>query len=142
MADTTASTSAADTGASQAGAGTNQQQLTDLVSAIQDLQAKFTSLTENVNKVQTAVAENANLQTTVQGVSDPYENVRRDRLAYDTLMTDSRQGANALAALMLNNFDLVMKQHIRMVDLASSGHWNVHSAGVQPQGGATAPKTS
>jgi len=131
MADSTASTSAADTGVSQAGAGTNQQQLTDLVSAMQDLQAKFTSLSENVDKISSTVAEQANFQTTNQGVSDPYENPRRDRLAYDAMQTV----ITGILASFGTNVDAAMKQQNRLVDLAASGHWGVHSAGVQPQGG-------
>jgi len=113
------------------------QAITDLRSAIEGQQTQLNSVTENLQKINQGVAGQANFDTTAQGTYDPYENVRRDRAQYDTLMARMQSGADALMGLMLNNFDLIMKQHMRITDVAASGHWQVPTAGAPSGGGAS-----
>ena len=119
------SSSAADAGQSAAGSA----QIMDAISKLQDQQGNISdslaSLSENISKLSNAVSDQVSNQATVFGVNDQFENARRDRTAYDNV---SAVALSMLSSMAVNT-DAILKQHIRIVDLASSGHWGVPSAG-------------
>ena len=142
-------TSESTTGAAASGS-TGQQTANDLASVIaQGVAAAVTaSLQELTNKLntiqqsiesrvkQTSANEDANFETSVVGVDDPYENKRRDRLAYDGLITF----AMAQAAVAAENTNLIVKQHLRHADLAVARHWGTAPITANPE--AAAPKAT
>jgi len=111
----------------QAGAGT--EQILDALSKLQDQQGNFanvlTSLSENVSKLSDSISNQVSNQSTIYGTQDQFDWARRDRLAYDSVQNISLSVLASLAA----NTDAMLKQNMRITDLAASGHWKVPSAG-------------
>ena len=148
MADPVTSENA--TGAAASGSA-GQQTANDLASVIAQgvaaaVTASLQELTNRLNTIQqsiesrvkqTSANEDANFETSVVGVDDPYENKRRDRLAYDQTIAFLM----AQAAMAGENANLILKQHLRHADLAVARHWGTAPITANPESGA-APKAA
>ena len=109
-----------------------------VTASLQELTNKLNTIQQSVESrvKQTSANEDANFETSVVGVDDPYENKRRDRLAYDGLITF----AMAQAAVAAENTNLIVKQHLRHADLAVARHWGTAPITANPE--AAAPKAT
>ena len=109
-----------------------------VTASLQELTNKLNTIQQSIESrvKQTSANEDANFETSVVGVDDPYENKRRDRLAYDGLITF----AMAQAAVAAENTNLIVKQHLRHADLAVARHWGTAPITANPE--AAAPKAA
>lgn len=82
--------------------------------------ASLQEVTNKLNEITQALSnQSTTLDTTVQGVDDPYENKRRDRLAYDGMQALLA----SMATMTLENANLILKQQLRHADISHSRYW-------------------
>ena len=105
-----------------------------VTSSLNEITNKLNTLQQSIESrvKQTSANDDNNFETSVVGADDPFENKRRDRLAYDGLIAF----AMAQATVAAENTNLIVKQHLRHNELAVARHWGTAPITANPD---TAP---
>lgn len=92
-----------------------------VTTSVNELTNKLNTLQQSIESrvKQTGTNEDNNFESSVVGIDDPYENKRRDRLAYDGMQAMLA----GMATMTLENANLILKQQLRHADIAHSRYW-------------------